>query len=268
MKQIFIFIMYMALSMELYAGDSNSADNATVPSLTGNKWKLLGIVDVKTGELKALKSYTVDGKDCEKCYTVTFKEDGTFTGFSTTNELYGNYLINYSTHDFKISGLGGTKMGELGDGQIYDVILRTVQSFNLVENELKLYYNNKNNYLSFSEQDTTVLPPCELKTAFLGVFATEAIILKKAPAGDFVAPYIVLSSVYEGKIDLIQQLQKTRIIRRICNFPQYALNWDVPEKGLSVILKGKSYIYDGFEPHSADEIHYDLELLTIKKKQP
>lgn len=268
MKQIFIFIISMTLSMGLYAGDGNTVNNVTVPSLIGNKWKLLGIVDAKTNLLKVLKSYTVDGKDCEKCYTVTFKEDGTFTGFSTTNELYGNYRINYSTHDFKISGIGERNVGELGDGDLYCNALSTVQSCDLVENELKLYYNNKNNYLSFSEQDTTVLPPCELKTAFLGVFAMEAIILKKAPAGDFVAPYIVLSSVYEGKIDLIQQLQKTRIIRRICNFPQYALNWDVPEKGLSVILKGKSYIYDGFEPHSADEIHYDLELLTIKKKQP
>jgi hypothetical protein len=66
--------------MGLYAGGGNTADNVTVPSLTGVKWKLLGIVDVKTGELKALKSYTVSGKDCEQCYTVTFKEDGTFIG--------------------------------------------------------------------------------------------------------------------------------------------------------------------------------------------
>ena len=149
MKQIFIFIMFMTLSMGLYAGDGNTVNNAIVPSLTGVKWKLAGIVDVKTGELKALKSYTDNGKDCEKCYTVTFKEDGTFTGFSTTNEMYGNYLINYSTHDFKISGLGGTKINELGDGEIYCNILKTVQSFDLVESELKLYYNNKNNYLSY-----------------------------------------------------------------------------------------------------------------------
>ena len=149
MKQIFIFIMIMALSMGLYAGDGNTANNATVPSLTGVKWKLAGIVDVKTGELKVLKSLTADGKDCEQCYIITFKEDGTFTGFSTTNELYGNYLINYSTHDFKISGFGGTKAGELGDGQIYDDILPTVQSFDLLESELKLYYNDKDNYLSY-----------------------------------------------------------------------------------------------------------------------
>ena len=140
-------ILFIAGIILFFAyGYSNSV---TVPSLTGVKWKLFGIVDVKTGELKALKSYTVNGKDCEQCYTITFKEDGTFTGFSTTNELYGNYLINYSTHDLKISGLGGTKIGEVGDGYLYKDILRTVQSFDLVENELKLYYNNKSNYLSY-----------------------------------------------------------------------------------------------------------------------
>ena len=266
MKQIFIFILIMTLSMGLYAGDDNTVNNAAVPSLTGIKWKLVGIGDVKTDELKALKSYTVDGKDCAKCYTVTFKENGTFTGFSTTNELYGNYLINYSTHDFKISELGGLKINELGDGNIYFTLLGIVQSYDLIESGLKLYYNNKNNYLLFSEQDTSVTT-CGLKTALLGVVATEAVILKKAPTGDFFSPYIVISSsVYEGEIFLIQQLKNVRIIRRICNFPQYARDWDVPEKGVPVILKGKFYHFDGFQPASADQMYYDLELLTIQKK--
>ena len=144
MKKIICTIIVFA-----FLANVSAQLKVAVPSLTGVKWKLAGIVDVKTGELKVLKSYTINGKDCEQCYTLTFKEDGTFTGFSTTNELYGNYLINYSTHDFKISGFGGTKAGELGDGQIYDDILPTVKSFDLVENELKLYYNNKSNYLSY-----------------------------------------------------------------------------------------------------------------------
>jgi hypothetical protein len=268
MKQIFIFIMLLTLSMGLYAGDSNTVNNAAIPSLTGVKWKLIGIGDVKTDELKALKSYTVDGKDCKKCYTVTFKENGTFTGFSTTNELYGNYLINYSTHDFKISELGGLKINELGDGNIYFTLLGTVQSYDLIESGLKLYYNNKNNYLLFSEQDTSVTT-CGLKTALLGMVATEAVILKKAPTGDFFSPYIVVpSSVYTGTIFLIRQFKGGHTKERICNYPQYARDWDVPEKGLPVILKGKSYDYDGFQPTTAEEIFYDLELLTIQKKQP
>ena len=41
------------------------------------------------------------------------------------------------------------------------------------------------------------------------------------------------------------------------------MDWDVPEEGLPVILKGKSYNYDGFHPASALRIFYDLELLTI-----
>ncbi|MDR0614230.1 MAG: hypothetical protein LBG45_12355 [Dysgonamonadaceae bacterium] len=126
---------------------------------------------------------------------------------------------------------------------------------------LGLYAGDDSVDTEVNEQDTTTLPPCGLKTAFHGEFATEAVILKKEPEGDFFSPYIRYSS---GKIYLIQQMENVRIIRRICNYPQYALDWDVPEKGLPVILKGKSYDYDGIQPHDL-RIFYDLELLTIKK---
>jgi hypothetical protein len=117
-----------------------------------------------------------------------------------------------------------------------------------------------------SDPETTVLPPCELKTTFLGEFETEALILKKTPESDFLFPYII-PVAYEGKVYLTQKYAENVCkTRRICNFPQYAIDWDVPEEGLPVILKGKSYVYDGFQPHSADHILYDLELLTIKKK--
>ena len=60
-------------------------------------------------------------------------------------------------------------------------------------------------------QDTTVLPPCGLKTAFLGEFETEAVILKKEPEGDFFSPYIAPSS---GKMYLIQNSEHVRIIKK------------------------------------------------------
>jgi hypothetical protein len=51
---------------------------------------------------------------------------------------------------------------------------------------------------------------------------------------------------------------------RICNYPQYAKEWDIPEGGLSVLLSGKVYP-PSFDPgfQSAILAFFDLELTTL-----
>ncbi|MDR1370849.1 MAG: hypothetical protein LBJ72_12110 [Dysgonamonadaceae bacterium] len=118
-----------------------------------------------------------------------------------------------------------------------------------------------------SEDEDIALSSCELKTTFIREFETEAIILKSVPEGGFFSPFIKFGD--EGRVYLIQNYAENRCtIGRICNIPQYAQDWDVPEEGLPVILKGKSYVYDGIQSMSADQIWYDLELSMIKKKLP
>jgi len=135
-------------------------------TLQGTKWKLAGIVDVQTGELKELEP-----KDCEKCYTLTFdtcykiissdtneglKSLGKnyFVTRSAGNELCGHYIADYVSHSFQPIFLGGTKACEWGDGWLYaDPFWKNaIQSFSLQENELRLYYNDYNDiekYLLF-----------------------------------------------------------------------------------------------------------------------
>ena len=133
-------------------------------SLQGTKWKLAGIVDVQTGEMKELEP-----KDCVKCYTLTFDTDNPFVGsatnegikswgenyfvtFSASNELGGNYMADYESHSFQIIRFGGTKAGEMADGYLYvnDTFWeRGIKSFSLQENELRLYFNENKNYLLF-----------------------------------------------------------------------------------------------------------------------
>ncbi|MDR1370841.1 MAG: hypothetical protein LBJ72_12065 [Dysgonamonadaceae bacterium] len=119
--------------------------------------------------------------------------------------------------------------------------------------------------LGCSEDKDIALPSCELKTTFLGEFETEAIILKKAPEGDFFSPSPCIRGIESGNPHLYMNVDMP-LIGRICNFPQYAQEWDIPEDGLSVILSGKVYDYDGFYP--ANRVCYDLELSMIKKKLP
>ena len=115
-------------------------------TLQGTKWKLAGIVNAQTGNLKVLEP-----KNCDKCYILTFDTDNSFQTFSSTNDLQGIYMADYKTKTMQISDFGGTKIGEIGDGNLYwnHDIWHTVQTFSLQGKELRLYYNENKNYLLF-----------------------------------------------------------------------------------------------------------------------
>ena len=131
-------------------------------TLQGTKWKLAGIVDTQTGELKELEP-----KDCVKCYTIVFGTDSVFketssinieagwykifTGNSTSNFIVCWYKIDYKTGAFHIYNIGGTEVGEVGDGYLYRQILLKIQSFTVKDTYLHLYYDDGKNYLIFKE---------------------------------------------------------------------------------------------------------------------
>ena len=54
---------------------------------------------------------------------------------------------------------------------------------------------------------------------------------------------------------------------RICNYPQWAKDWEIPENGLPVIISGKIY-QPSYNPgfYTADKYFTDMELTSIKKK--
>ena len=93
----------------------------------------------------------LEPKDCEKCYTLTFDTDKSFLTFSSTNELQGIYNADYTTHTIQIVDFGGSKINEIGDGILYvnPFWEMAIQSFSLQGSELRLYYNEKKNYLLF-----------------------------------------------------------------------------------------------------------------------
>jgi len=88
----------------------------------------------------------------EKCYLITFKEDFSFSGTSSTNEIWGEYEIDNTLSNIAITRMGGTKLGEVFDGGLYMQSLKKIFSFSLHENELKLYYNRQD-YLFFKSQE-------------------------------------------------------------------------------------------------------------------
>jgi|GEM_PF-472829 len=120
--------------------------------LAGVKWKLAGIVDDNTNELKVLEPKDSDGFTSHffgEFYTLLFETKNIYSGRTTTNEIGGTYEANYETNSILFLNLGGTKLGELGDGNLWWSIFPTIKSFFLQENELKLYYNDNKSYLLF-----------------------------------------------------------------------------------------------------------------------
>ena len=137
------------------AGNEFVEKETSLNELQGTKWKLVGIVDAKTSNLKILEP-----REYEKCYTLAFdnsipycNEDdiNSFSTRSSTNELGGCYVIDYEKQHIQVLSFGGTKINEIGDGKLFCDALRTIQSFSLQKNELRMYYNNKQNYLLFKQ---------------------------------------------------------------------------------------------------------------------
>ena len=70
---VFIFMLCLSCDSNISNDENNEADielNEDAISLTGTKWKLSGIVNVETGEIKVLEP-----KDCEECYTLSFETE-------------------------------------------------------------------------------------------------------------------------------------------------------------------------------------------------
>ncbi|MDR0295788.1 MAG: hypothetical protein LBH91_06370 [Prevotellaceae bacterium] len=143
-----ITILKYTVLLLIVAGCFTSCEKGNVQLLEGTRWKLIGIVDVQTGDLIELEPI-----NCNEYYTLTFDTGSTFQTFSSVNELQGIYKADYTNQTIQIVNFGGTKMGELGDGNLYADPFgeMAIQSFSLQGSELKLYYNDKKNYLKYKK---------------------------------------------------------------------------------------------------------------------
>ena len=157
---------------------SCTKESESIQFLAGTNWKLVGMVDTETGVLKELRAMyvyldTITGliveedriKTCTRCYTITFTEDSVFrempfynynsqididtgwykilSGFSRALPIRCEYKIDYKTGAFYTASCStamGSEVGELPDGYLFIHALKSLQSFSLQKDELKLYY--------------------------------------------------------------------------------------------------------------------------------
>jgi hypothetical protein len=140
-KKCFLILPALLLCLGV-TGCKEKDKKEETANLTGTRWKLVGFVE--NGKL-----IEAEPKDCAECYALTFNIDRTLGTHSSTNGLFGTYSIDNNLSTIEITNLGGTKINELLDGKLYVETLLLIQSFSIVNNELKLYYANNKNYLLF-----------------------------------------------------------------------------------------------------------------------
>jgi hypothetical protein len=125
--------------LEIEELEPGELDTWKLAHLEGTKWKLVGIVDVKTGVLTEL-----DPKDCERCYTLVFESDSIALGYSVANRMYlclsPKLIIGVATEIYDSMN---------GDVQLLYDAMETMGSYTIRNNEMKLFYNNKRNYLLY-----------------------------------------------------------------------------------------------------------------------
>ena len=111
-------------------------------------WKLEGFVDIEGCKIKKLENF-----EHFNSYYLIFKEDESLYGIGACNGLNGTYEIDYSINNLNINiGISTEVYCPKTDEELYVETLNKVQLFSIQENELRLYYNNKHNYLLFKSQ--------------------------------------------------------------------------------------------------------------------
>ena len=110
--------------------------------LVGTKWKLEGIMNAETNTLKVLEP-----KDRDDCYTLTFDTDTTAQGKSVANIVF---LVSLDPIQIQCWTYVGECFGE-NECNVYCEALRFVKSYEFSENELKMYFNDNQDYLLFKQ---------------------------------------------------------------------------------------------------------------------
>jgi hypothetical protein len=113
------------------------------------------------------------------------------------------------------------------------------------------------------DSETEPITPCNPQTERLeDIQNEEARFFKQFPDDKY-----QFSSPFICEVDGIFTLHNATIFYEICNFPQYAKEWIVPDDGLSVIVGGTVFRPSrdhGFNP--ATHVFYDLVLTSLKRQ--
>jgi len=119
-------------------------------SLVDTKWQFMGYFDTETNVIE--EPDNSGQNSAPQPYTLYFEEEYLYA-VSKSNLHWGKYEADYISFAIQFA-LGSTLAGELAGGVLYAKILKSqVQSFSFKNDTLKLFYNDKKNYLLYNKTD-------------------------------------------------------------------------------------------------------------------
>jgi heat shock protein HslJ len=137
MKKSYL-LLGLVVSLLVLAMMACSSDD----ELTNTSWKFLGFYSHETDSIEIAQP------EGEQCYVINFHEDGKFSGRTATNEFEGRYTI--SDDQIYIHDCFTTKVGEMYDGERFYSSLHEATRYSISNRQLRLYYNNNQDYLLFN----------------------------------------------------------------------------------------------------------------------
>ena len=132
-------VFLLLLLSGTYCGRDNDEENNVEIFRT---WKFIAF-----GNLDGSKSF-IQSDNCDECYTITFYKDTTISGRSIANLIHKKFIISGNQLYFP-NGVLSTFMLEEGDPHTFTEDLEDVQSFEIKNFELKLFYSD-NKFLLFN----------------------------------------------------------------------------------------------------------------------
>ena len=146
--RITTLVLALAIILAIVSCKDNEPDSPIkYPSLVGTKWQLVGFFDVETNTLKEVSEYHLL---CS--YTLLFYEEQ-LCAISSSNFHVGPYNADFTSFIFEFRPVS-TLAGESDEGILYsDILITKVKSFSLVNDTLKLFYNDAKNYLLYNKTE-------------------------------------------------------------------------------------------------------------------
>lgn len=130
---------------------SSFFDNTNLSSIAGT-WKVVSFEDYKDNTvITKTTENSMNGADV----LITFNDTDTpfrFWGVNTTNQISGTFAYSPAERTLQVLSLDSTEINQPEWGDRFSEAIHKVRSYKINEQQLRLYYNNRENSITLVRQ--------------------------------------------------------------------------------------------------------------------
>ena len=127
-------------------------DDSTITNINGT-WKVFSYEDYINDSVTLGSDVPHWLIPCNQEVVITFLDDS-ISGHNTSNEVFGNYVLQ--KRNIKVIGYGGTKVGQPIWGNMFEDVIYKIDSFAINNLKLRFYYNNSKNSLTLEKSNPLI----------------------------------------------------------------------------------------------------------------